>query len=471
MEIEVFKKLIKENNRQHAVFVKNVRKAKLYYKNENDILRRRRPVDESQTDPNKNPLRNADNRVSHNWHQLLLNQKAAYAMTVPPAFDVDETELNKKIVNILGDLYPKVAKDLCVNAGNAGIAWLHVWIDENNLFQYGVVETEQCIPIYAKTLDKKLVGMLRIYEDMNGQGEKMIVYEYWNDRECVATRRKKNSPLDDLEYYPMFSLVDEGTGEQEGTETFTHDWGAVPFIPFRNNGIESSDLNNVKSLIDVYDKVYSGFVNDLDDIQEIVFVVTNYGGTDKTSFLQDLSRYKMVEVTNDGEGDKSGVDTLAIEIPVEARDKVLEITKKQIFISGQGVDPDKDKLGNSSGVALKFLYSLLELKTGLMETEFRLGFAELVRFILRYLRKDDLVQIKQTWTRSSISNDLEQAQIVSTVAPFTSKENIAKSNPIVEDWQDEIRLQKQEQQEDERMEGDFKPGKDVTDHGGEEGQA
>lgn len=39
------------------------------------------------------------------------------------------------------------------------------------------------------------------------------------------------------------------------------------------------------------------------------------------------------------------------------------------------------------------------------------------------------------------------AQVVSTLATITSRENVAKSNPIVEDWQDELRLQKAEQEE------------------------
>lgn len=33
-----------------------------------------------------------------------------------------------------------------------------------------------------------------------------------------------------------------------------------PFIPFPNNNTNTNDLKNIKPLIDVYDKVYSGFV-------------------------------------------------------------------------------------------------------------------------------------------------------------------------------------------------------------------
>ena len=457
MEIEQIKKIIKENTRGFTGYISRVRKAELYYRNQNDILRRRNPLAESHKDKDPdNPLRNADNRISHNWHQLLLNQKASYAMTVPPAFDVDDESLNHDIVVIFGDKYPKIAKDLCINAGNAGMAWLHVWRDpDNDFFKYAVVDSKQIRPVFSKSLDHNLEGVLRIYEDYNEEGDTIIVYEYWNDTECWAYSTKKKDGLEGLDEHRIFSIVQND--EAEETNQFTHDWGAIPFIPFRNNPIEQSDLDPIKALIDVYDKVYSGFVNDIDDIQEIIFVLTNYAGEDKKEFMDDLKRYKMVKVDSE-DGEKSGVDTLAIEIPVEARNKLLEITREAIFTNGQGVDPQKNIGTNNSGVALKYMYSLLELKTGMLETEFRVGFAELARFVLKYKGVDPDVQIKQTWTRTSINNDSELADIVAKMAPNTSRENIAKSNPIVEDWEAELANLKKEQEEDIRAVDDYKTG-------------
>ncbi len=54
--------------------------------------------------------------------------------------------------------------------------------------------------------------------------------------------------------------------------------------------------------------------------------------------------------------------TLEIEIPVEARKVILEILKKQIYESSQGLQQDVESVGNASGVALKFFYRKLELK-------------------------------------------------------------------------------------------------------------
>lgn len=453
MEIEVIKKIIKNNLKGFESRNKHTATAEKYYRNENDILRE--DADDTRVQHNKtddtNPLRNADNRVSHPWHRLLVNQKASYAMTTPPKFDVKDKHLNDEVTKLLGDSYSKIAKDLAVNASNAGIAWLHVWRDKNkeNFFRYAVVDSKQIVPIFSKKLGNELIGVLRIYDDYNESGDVITVYEYWNEEECAMYAKQKGQTVEDIEAYNAFKLIDISTETPaEKTNTYKHGWEDIPFIPFRNNADELSDLALYKDLIDVYDKIYAGFVNDLDDVQEIIFVLTNYGGQKKQEFLDDLSRYKMVKVDDFGDGTKSGVDTLAVDIPTDARDKLLEITRESIFVNGQGVDPQKNIGQNNSGAALDHMYSLLELKTSAMETEFHQGFAKLVRLILKYSNANADIEITQTWKRNVINNEYETAQTVSLLANVTSKETIAKANPLVANWEDELEAQRKEDEEE-----------------------
>lgn len=446
----------------HNSFVKNVKISERYYENKNDITLNHQ--EEGILKPQKqdgDPLRKADNRVSHNYHQLLTNQKAAYALSEPPVFDVDDKKLNELINETLGDTdeFVKESKALCINATNAGVGWLHVWIDEDSgRFQYASIDPKNVIPIYTKSLKKGLVGLLYFYEDMV-EDKEATVYEYW-DKDKVS--RWYGTKSDDLKPYESFNQVDNTTGEIiSQTNEYPHNWGEVPFIFFGNNITQMPDLDNYKKHIDVYDKVYSGFVNDIEDVQEIILILTNYGGTDLAEFKQDLADFKIIKTESQGAGDKSGVQALSIEIPVEARKVLLETTKEQIYESGQAVNPNQEIGQSVSGVALKQIYSMLELKVGLMETEFRMGYTKLIRFILQYLGKDPhKYRVKQTWTRTRIDNDLEQAEVVAKVAPFTSAENLAKANPVVDDWENELKLQKQEDDDDHRAENDFRKVED-----------
>jgi SPP1 family phage portal protein len=443
MDLETIKKIIKRYTDGHAGFIVNAATAERYYRNKNDILNGKPKTQDEDTE---NPLRNADNRIPRNFHGLLVNQKAAYLFTAPPLFDIGSQEANKRITEVLGDRYAKTAKDLCVSASNCSVAWLHYWKDKDGVFQYGVVDSKQIIPVWTEDLNKQLSGLLRVYEQLDDtDGELYTIYQYWNDIQCQAFRRKSTDTLDEgLQPYTMFcTFVDNEATLQA---FFSHDYGRIPFIPFFNNNINSGDLDNIKALIDVYDKVFSGFVNDLEDIQEIIFVLSGYGGTSLSEFLHDLKKYKTVKL--DETEDKPGLSTITIDIPVEAREKLLDITRKAIFEQGQGVDPQPEAFGNASGVALKYLYSLLELKAGLMETEFKLAFGEFVRAICKHLNVE-CKSIIQTWTRTAITNDIELATIASSSKGVISDKTILKNHPWVEDADQEEKQIKKEQQEAE----------------------
>ena len=442
MDIEVIKKLIRKYQSGHTDFVRRAEKTKAYYRNETDIMFP--PLKEEQEKKEK-PLRNADNRIPFNFHGLLVNQKASYMFAASPIFDLGNKDANKKLTQFLGDKYPKVCKDLCIEASNCTVAWLHVWKDGKGAWKYAVVPAEQIIPVWTSDLEKELSGVFRSYQSIDEEtGDRYTVYEYWNDKECTAYRLKAGDELDQLIPYQMF-LVDPELCEY--SDCYQHGVGEVPFFPFFNNNIDTDDLKNIKPLIDTYCKVFSGFVNDLEDIQEVIFVLTNYGGEDLGQFLRDLKDYKAIQIESDGDGDHSGVSTLTIELPVEAREKLLEITRKCIFEQGMGIDPDPQNFGNSSGVALQFLYSLLEQKAGLQETEFRLGFGRFIRCICRLQEikiKDGT--IVQTWTRTSVKNDQELSQIASQSKGIISDETIVSHHPWVDDPEKEMDLLKEQEE-------------------------
>ena len=227
----------------------------------------------------------------------------------------------------------------------------------------------------------------------------------------------------------------------------------MPFIEFKNNRNMISDLKKYRDLIDIYDKVMSGYANDLEDIQQLIYILENYGGEDLKEFLGDLKRYKTIKTETGADGRTSGgLKTLQIEIPVEARNSILEILKKQIYESGQALQQDTENFGNASGVALKFFYRKLELKAGLTQIEFEKGFAKLVRVIMKFLKTADweTKPITQTWTRNMISNDLENAQIAAESKDIISDESIVKNHPWVEDPEEELKKIKQQNEEKEK---------------------
>ncbi len=124
MDIEGFKKLVKKYEPLHSAFVSEAMTGERYYRNGSDIL-----FGDRKEDIEGNTLRNADNRIPRNFHGLIVNQKASYVFTVPPLFDVGGASANKAVMEVLGDAYTKNCMELCVNAANTSVAWVHYWTD------------------------------------------------------------------------------------------------------------------------------------------------------------------------------------------------------------------------------------------------------------------------------------------------------------------------------------------------------
>lgn len=436
MNINKIKRIIlqdSERRRQIAI-------EKKYYENDNMI--KIKGILPSDTDP----LRSADNRISHNFHQLITDEKVAYMFTNAVLFDVGDKNVNKQIIETLGDDFKSESAYLCTNATNNKVAWLHFWIEDRK-FQYAVVETEQCLPIFDGKLKKKLIGFYRYYEVVEEteteKNKEYVIFEYWDNKHCEKYKFRGNLSGTGLTYIP------------EDYEEFDHPFEEVPFIEFKNNRNMISDLKKYKDLIDIYDKVMSGYANDLEDIQQLIYILENYGGEDLKEFLGELKRFKTVKTETGADGRTTGgLKTLSIEIPVEARNSILEILKKQIYESGQALQQDTESFGNASGVALKFFYRKLELKAGLTQIEFEKGFNKLIRSIMKFLNVKDYSSkpIVQTWTRNMISNDLEDAQIAMESKDIVSDETIAKNHPWVENPEEEMKkLLKQKEENMKRQ--------------------
>ena len=432
LDVNKIKKIITNDYERRQAILKEKR----YYENYNPIK------DKGIVPASADPVRHADNRTSHNFHQLITDEKVAYMFTYPVLFDVGDDTNNKMITTVLGDDFKSESAYLCTNATNSRVAWLHYWEDaDENDFQYAAVETEQCIPLFDDSLKRKLIGMYRYYEtkekNIDGKDIHYVYFEFWDDTHCEKYKFKGQLEGGGLTNMP---------GE---TEAFEHSFGEVPFIEFKNNRNMISDLSKYRDLIDIYDKVMSGYSNDLEDIQQLIYILENYGGENLKEFTDNLKRFKAIKTGTTEKGTRGDVRTLQIEIPVEARNSILDILKKQIYESGQALQQDTEDFGNASGVALKFFYRKLELKAGLTQIEFEKGFNKLIRAILRYKKVAgwENVPITQTWTRNMISNDLENAQIAMDSKDIITDETIIKNHPWVEDPTIEIEAMKKQKEE------------------------
>lgn len=454
------KKLISESNINNSSIIKDLidnhdttkmLEGPKYYYNENDILNRKQFYYKDGVKTEDDTKTN--NKIPHNWHKLLVDQKVAYLVGKPVVLQAEEGQENygDRLNLILGEEWDDNLNELAKNSSNKGTEWLHVYINEEGLFKFIIIPAEEVIPIYDTSLQENLEAVLRYYlVEVNGKDRFRV--EWWTRDTVTFYIQDDNGDfvLDITEpsnpdYH--FYYNDIGYG-----------WTKVPFIEFPNNEERLSDLKFYKELVDIYDTNISDLANNLAEVQEIITILKGYEGTDLSAFYENLRYYKAIKVSGEG----CGVDKLELKIPIEAKKEMLDRLEENIFLFGQGVNMKTDRFGNSpSGVALKFLYSSLDLKASIMERKFRKAIKRLLWFATEYIniidKKDyDSTTVQVTFRKTMITNDKEDVEIAKNSKGIISDETIIANHPWVEDVAvEQQRLKEQEKTELDKF-GDYK---------------
>lgn len=356
-------------------------KGEHYYKTENDI-RNREMIRYENEKPVKDETK-ANNKLAHGFMHTLVDDKVNYLLTKPYTLTCDDEKYLEAVENTLGKRFQKMLNRLGTDASNKGIAWLHPYINSSGEFKIMKVPAEQCIPIWVDNDHEELEALIRYYlvEAYEGKTKKYITkIEYWTPETVeYYTLDENNQVITDAEKY----LNEENNYEGHfKVKDQPESWGRVPFIPFKNNDFELPDLQFVKTLIDNYDFTRSDTANLLEEIKNIIYALKGYGGENLSEFMRDLAYYRAVKLDAD---ENAGLDKVESTIDIEAAEKHWQQLKKDIFDFGQGVDKNSDKLGNSpSGIALKFIYSGLDLKCNALEENFKWGFDQLLYFVNMY---------------------------------------------------------------------------------------
>lgn len=410
-----------------------------------------------------------NNKRAHGFMHVLIEDKVNYLLSKPYTLACEGADEYLKLVqDTIGKKFQeKRLMKLGVKSSNGGIGWLHPYIDEAGTLKTMIIPPEQGIPLWHDNDHEELDGFIYFYnlEVIEGKEQKTItrvelwlpegVAYYISDSEGEGWDLR----LDSEKYLNVVS------GEGETTEHFSTGnepgtWGKVPFIPFKNNDYELPDLKFVKTLIDAYDKSRSDVANMFDEVRSTIYALKGYGGEDLGQFMRDLNYFRAISVDAD---ENAGVEAINSSLDITALKEDFEALKKDIYDFGQGVDKNSDKLGNSpSGIALKFIYSGLDLKCNRLENAFKDGLEQLFWFVNKYL---DITgqgshydkEIDITFNRDIAINESQAIEDCQNSVGVISDQTIRENHPWVKDIKEENK--RMEEQEKERAEQE----KTVTD--------
>lgn len=208
----------------------------------------------------------------------------------------------------------------------------------------------------------------------------------------------------------------EATSEIDGTELLAYqNYPGFPIIPMYGNRAKQSELVGQREAIDCYDLIKSGFANTVDDASVIYWTISNAGGMDEIDmarFKESMRRIGVGLVDDDG----AKAEAHTITIPVEAREALLSRISDDLYRDFQMLDVTKLQGGQKTATEINAAYQSMDNKVD--------QFEYCVIDFLQALFKIVGIEDEPSFTRSKVTNQLEQTQMVLLAANYLDDETI-----------------------------------------------
>ena len=213
----------------------------------------------------------------------------------------------------------------------------------------------------------------------------------------------------------------EATSEIDGTEILAYqNYPGFPIIPMYGNRAKQSELVGQREAIDCYDLIKSGFANTVDDASVIYWTISNAGGMDEIDmarFKESMRRIGVGLVDDDG----AKAEAHTITIPVEAREALLSRISDDLHRDFQMLDVTKLQGGQKTATEINAAYQSMDNKVD--------QFEYCVIDFLQALFKIVGIEDEPSFTRSKVTNQLEQTQMVLLAANYLDDETILNKLP------------------------------------------
>jgi len=207
------------------------------------------------------------------------------------------------------------------------------------------------------------------------------------------------------------------TSEVDGTEIFDlQNYPTFPIVPLWGNPERQSEIIGLREQIDGYDLIKSGFCNTVDEASYVYWTLTNAGGMDDLDLAVFIERMKTVHAANLDDDVKA--ESHAQEVPHEARERLLDRLRNDIFDSAMALDTKNIAGGNITATQIQASYEALDAKTN----EFEYCVIEFIKGLLAVAGKEN----EPTFTRSRMINVQEQVQTIIQGGTYLDDEYVTR---------------------------------------------
>lgn len=210
----------------------------------------------------------------------------------------------------------------------------------------------------------------------------------------------------------------------DGTAEYVFEnYPGFPIVPMFANDLCQSEFEGIRDSIDCYDFIKSGFANAIDDNSEFYWIIKNAGGMSDPDIMRFLDRLRTVRAAVLDEDNGVGAEAHTLEIPVEAREKMLDRLRNDLYEDFMLLDIEKALSGNMTATAIRLAYQAQDDKCG----DFEYCIISAVQNLLKLIGIEDTPVSK--WNR--IANQMEETQMIMMAEPVIGSEMALEKMPFL----------------------------------------
>lgn len=362
-------------------------------------------------------------KTACNYFHRLTTQRVAYSLGNGVSFtSAEQKRVNGKIITVdtvkeqLGKDFDTVLYKAGKYARMHGVSYLLWSFDHAAYFKM----TEFC-PLYDED-DGRLKAGFRFWS-LDWEKRPVIVVMYEPDGYTVYKTRKGSKGLDIVEDKPKRGYVEKVSHtEADGDMVIGYsNYSDLPVVPLWGSTHRQSDLVGMRGKIDVYDLINSGFANDVNECAEIYWIIGNAMGMTDADVAKFRDRIKFQHIAV-ADTDNSPITAHSQEIPVNAKETLLNRTRAQLYEDYGGLDVHTIAAGSTND-HVDAAYQPMDEEAD----DFEYQVIEAVRGILALLGVDDV----PVFHRNRISNKKEQTETVMLAAQYLDTETLLKKLPFI----------------------------------------
>lgn len=471
------------NMHEHGAQRAEMLEGERYYHNHGDIENKKRTLigEGGNVEEYKEGVL-SNSKIRHPDFRTFVRQKVTYLMSKPFSIQCKDEALRKTLEGYFTEGVRATIRNLTKKVVCAGRAPLEVYYTKEGELRVRCLRPENVVPYWADDERKTLLAALRRWEEDVVQPDysikRVVRFDFYNadgvwhyvvaDDGSVAVDVAMGSDGWDANFYSNVPVTDgkgnvvlttdPTTGQPTpSTELVGSVFSRLPILFAKYNDDEMGLLNFVKSMVDAYDTDVSDIDDQLRDVPNSVKVIRGYNGENLGELVHNLRLFRAVSVQSDG-----GVEEVGRDLDTQAAENHLTRLRKDMYSAASCVDTTRvDNLGNQSGVAMRYIYSDLDMDC--MELWMDLE-EQVLKPLSKFFLYDHYARTGQTFADQNVDfvpntdiaiNETETITNIKNSVGIISEETLVANHPYVTDVTTELgRIRKEREDALSLMGGD-----------------